>query len=144
MKGMLRLTEEQLKQIESRHKPTVTHILQDEFPERQKASKYHNKRFQDENGDWWDSKKEYLRWKDLSLLEAAGRITDLRKKVPFDLLPAAMKDGKRKRPMRYIADFVYLEDGIRVVEDAKGYRNELYKLKKRLMWQLLGIEIFET
>ncbi len=137
---MLRLTEEQLKEIELRHKPRVTHILEGE----KKPSKYGNKRFHDENGVLWDSLKEYRRWQDLRLLETAGKISELRKKVPFDLLPAKMKDHKRKRPARYIADFVYIEAGIRVVEDAKGYRNELYKLKKRLMWQLLGIEIFET
>lgn len=137
---MLRLSEEQLQQIADRHKGKV-HAIADERPTQ---SKYRNKRFQDENGEWWDSIKEHRRWLDLRLLETAGKIHDLRKKVPFDLLPAAMKEGKRMRPLRYVADFVYLEDGVKIVEDAKGYRNKLYLMKKRLMWQLLGIDIFET
>lgn len=148
MKGMLRLTEEKLKEIEARHKPRVVHVLEGDEPKRQlgqAGSKYKNKRFQDEDGNWWDSIKEYRRWKDLRLLESAGKIGELRKKVPFDLLPAKFDEsGKRRRPVRYVADFVYVEDGVRIIEDAKGYRNKLYELKKRLMWQLLGIEIFET
>lgn len=150
MKTMMRLTEAQLKEIESRHKPSVTHLLEGDEPKRQlgqigSKSKYKNKRFQDEDGSWWDSIKEFHRWKDLRLLESAGKISELRKKVPFDLLPAKFDEtGKRRRPVRYIADFVYIEDGARVIEDAKGFRNKLYELKKRLMWQLLGIKIFET
>lgn len=140
MTKMFRLSEEQLKQMMERHEGRV-HVIKDERPSH---AKYRNKRFRDENGVLWDSLKEHRRWLDLRLLETAGAIQDLRKKVTFDLLPAAMKGHKRMRPLRYIADFVYLEDGLKVVEDAKGYRNELYKLKKRLMWQLLGIEIFET
>ncbi len=137
---MLRPNEEQLQQILDRHKGRI-HTIKGEKPSQ---AKYRNKRFRDENGVWWDSLKEYRRWQDLRLLETAGKIERLEKKVPFDLLPAAMKEHKRMRPIRYVADFVYYEDGIKIVEDAKGYRNKLYLMKKRMMWQLLGIEIFET
>ncbi len=140
MSKMLRLSAEQLQDMLSRHKGRV-HALEGERPSQ---AKYRNKRFRDEHGVLWDSIKEYRRWQDLRLLETAGKIERLEKKVTFDLLPPAMKEGKRMRPIRYVADFVYFEEGMKVVEDAKGFRNELYKLKKRLMWQLLGIEIYET
>ena len=140
MTKMLRLSEEQLQEMVNHHEGRV-HVLEGE---KSSQAKYRNKRFRDESGEWWDSLQEYKRWVDLRLLETAGKIQDLQKKVKFDLLPAAIKDHKRLRPLRYVADFVYFEDGMKVVEDAKGYRNKLYLMKKRLMWQLLGIDIFET
>jgi hypothetical protein len=45
---------------------------------------------------------------------------------------------------RYRADFVYVESGARVVEDVKGFRTVVYKLKRRLMLACHGIEIKET
>ena len=43
-----------------------------------------------------------------------------------------------------MADFVYLENGQLVVEDVKGVRTPVYKLKKRLMAERFGIEVKET
>ena len=45
---------------------------------------------------------------------------------------------------RYRADFVYIRGGRRVVEDAKGFRDRVYKLKRALMLACHGIEILET
>lgn len=141
---MLRLNEAQLAEMVGRHKGRV-HILDDDTPATASRSKYRNRRFRDIDGLWWDSAKEYQRWQDLRLLETAGKIERLERQVRFDLLPPKpQKNGKMRRAVRYVADFVYYEDGQRVVEDAKGFRNKLYELKKRLMWQLLGIEVFET
>lgn len=134
----LRFSEEQL--ADYRAKGMVReHQLEGE----RKRSKYNNCRFKDSEGSW-DSKKERARWDQLRLLESAGKIQELQKKVVFELIPPSIKDHKRLRPVQYIADFVYLEDGIKVVEDSKGYRNKLYLLKKRLMWEKYGIDIFET
>lgn len=44
----------------------------------------------------------------------------------------------------YEDDFSYKENGVLVVEDAKGMRTPLYRLKKKLMRAALGIEIKET
>ena len=60
--------------------------------------------------------------------------------MPFVLLPKSQYG----RPVKYIADFVSTEGGRRAVEDAKGYRTDVYKLKRRLMAELLGIEIKEV
>lgn len=102
-------------------------------------TKYHNRRVLTEDG-WFDSQRELRRWQELKLLEKAGEITELDRQVRFELIP---KDG-RARAICYIADFVYLRAGERVVEDSKGFRHKLYLLKKRLMKWRHGIEVFET
>ena len=86
------------------------------------------------------SRKEAARYRELRLLEQAGVIQDLRLQVPFVLLPKSQYG----RAVKYIADFVYMEGGRQVVEDAKGYRTDVYKLKRRLMAELIGIEIKEV
>lgn len=44
-----------------------------------------------------------------------------------------------------MADFVYTtEDGAQIIEDVKGMKTDVYKLKKKLMKELRGIEILET
>lgn len=44
----------------------------------------------------------------------------------------------------YIADFCYIQNGETVVEDAKGYRTEVYRIKKKLMLERYGIQIKEV
>ena len=105
------------------------------------GSKYHAKKVKD--GDLvFDSRKEYRRWQELLLLEKAGVIKGLRRQVKYELLPRV--PGKWPRPVTYIADFVYREGKKEVVEDVKGYKTDVYKLTKRLMWVVYGIEIRET
>lgn len=91
-------------------------------------SKYHNRRVV-VDGLRFDSIKEAHRWCELCLLQRAGQITDLRRQVPFVLIPKSAHG----RAVKYIADFVYIEGGREVIEDAKGVRTAVYKLKKRLM-----------
>jgi hypothetical protein len=48
---------------------------------------------------------------------------------------------------RYVADFVFIRDGRRVVEDVKSAFTKtlpMYRLKKRLVRAALGIEISEV
>ena len=104
-------------------------------------NKYRAKKVKD--GDLvFDSRKEYRRWQELLLMEKAGVIKGLRRQVKYELLPRV--PGKWTRPVTYIADFVYYEGKKEIVEDVKGYRTDVYKLKKRLMWVVHGIEIRET
>lgn len=44
---------------------------------------------------------------------------------------------------KYIADFRWLENGQEHVADAKGFKTQVYELKKRLMLACGGIEIEE-
>jgi hypothetical protein len=77
---------------------------------------------------------------DLAALATAGLINDIGEQVSYTLVPG---NGKI-RPIRYIADFVFEEDGKTVVADAKGYaKQQVYRLKKRAMLLIHGIEIRE-
>ena len=88
----------------------------------------------------FDSKKEAKIFVELTLLEKAKAIQDLKTQVKFPLI----KKSAHGREIVYIADFVYYEDGKMVVEDTKGFKTDVYKLKKRLMAELYDIEIKET
>ncbi len=98
----------------------------------------------------YDSKKEAKRADILKLMNKQGLISDLQEQVPFILLPKQeVKDFKGKticgrREMKYIADFVYIEDGKTIIEDSKGMRTKEYLRKKRLMEKIYGIVIKET
>jgi hypothetical protein len=43
--------------------------------------------------------------------------------------------------VRYIADFVYVERGAKVVEDCKGVQTPMFRLKARVMLMEYGIEV---
>ena len=46
------------------------------------------------------------------------------------------------RPVnRYVADFVYMEKGVEVIEDVKGVLTTEFKLKRHLMKAVLGLEV---
>lgn len=107
-------------------------------------SKYHNRKLT-VDGETFDSGKEYRRFRELRLLERAGQITGLRRQVKFELIPAQRIDGKVvERACSYVADFVYMENGQQVVEDAKGMRTQEYRIKKKLLLWVHGIRIKET
>ena len=96
-------------------------------------SKYHNKKTV-VDGITFDSQKEAHRYRELSLLLRAGEISDLRLQVPYELMPTIRVHGETFRGIKYVADFVYKEkDGSVVVEDAKGMRTDVYKMKRKLM-----------
>ena len=112
---------------------------------RMKRQKYGNSKTTID-GIRFDSKREAQRWQELRLMERAGRITDLRRQVKFVLVPSQRgEDGKViEKQVAYIADFVYLKDGKTVVEDSKGYRTEVYMLKKKMMLYFFHIRIQEV
>lgn len=90
------------------------------------------------------SKRESGRAQALKLLEKAGHIQDLREQVVFEIAPAVIINGRKSTRRKYIADFVYIEDGKQVVEDVKGAKTDIYMLKRHLMATVHGIEIKET
>ena len=93
----------------------------------------------------FDSKKEKQRFDELLLMEQAGEITDLKLQHDFTLQEAfTTTDGERVRAIRYRADFTYYESaGNWIIEDAKGMKTDIYKLKKKMMAQK-GYRIIET
>lgn len=114
-------------------------------------SKYNNRR-----GAWGDSKLEARRKWQLEMLQRAGKISDLRCQVEYELIPeqrepdtvgpkGGVKRGKLiERPVKYVADFVYVSGGHEVVEDVKGMRTREYIIKRKLMLWVHGIRILET
>lgn len=96
-------------------------------------------------GQTFDSTREYERFKKLRLLERAGQIDTLTRQPKFTLLPSQRNaDGKVERPVVYVGDFMYREDGKFVVEDAKGLRTRDYIIKRKLMLERHGITVRET
>lgn len=107
------------------------------------SSKYHAKRTT-VDGIQFDSAKEAKRYTKLRAMEQAGEIEGLRLQVPFEILPSFECEGVKYRGMKYIADFVYYRDGVRVVEDVKGAKTPEYRLKKKLMAYINHINIKES
>lgn len=108
-------------------------------------SKYHAKKCHYKDMTF-DSVREAKRYRELEELERIGVIKDLRRQVSYELIPS-QRDANGKvieRPVRYIADFVYEENGFPVCEDCKGMRTDTYILKRKLMLWKYGIRIKET
>lgn len=108
-----------------------------------RRSKYHAKKTV-VDGITFDSKREADRYLVLKSMEEDGTIEDLRRQVRYELVPAFDVDGKHYRPVFYVADFVYVEDGKEVVEDVKGMRTDTYRLKSKLFARRYGKAIKET
>jgi len=106
-------------------------------PFKDKVSKYRNKRTE-VDGIMFDSKKEAKRYSVLKILEKEGVIKDLRLQVPYKL------EVNGVLICTYRADFVYILDPQIIVEDCKGLRTPIYKLKRKLMRAIHNIEILET
>lgn len=107
------------------------------------GSKYHARKTT-VDGITFDSRKEADRYLVLKGMEEDGTIEYLRRQVRYELIPAFDVDGKHYRPVYYVADFVYVEDGKEVVEDVKGMVTDVYKLKSKLFARRYGMSIRET
>ena len=105
-------------------------------------NKYKNKKVVIDN-ILFDSKKEANYYTYLKLLEKAGKIKNLELQKKFILQDKFNLNGKTYRAITYVADFVYEEKGQTHVVDTKGYRTEVYKIKKKLFMKKYGIEIEE-
>lgn len=98
------------------------------------------------DGITFDSKLEGKRYAELKNLERAGIITDLELQPRIPLRgatgPLISESG---RELYYKGDFGYIdaETGKLVIEDAKGFKNRLYLLKKAIL-RADGIEIVEV
>lgn len=79
------------------------------------------------------------------MLQKSGEISELREQVPFELIPKQYDDNGKvcEHACKYIADFVYTQNGETVVEDTKGLKTEVYKIKRKLMLFRYGIRIKE-
>lgn len=111
-----------------------------------RRSKYGNKKTI-VDGITFDSAKEANRYRELKLLWRAHEIYNLKRQVKYELVPAIRQNGKViQHAINYYADFVYTDfrTGKEIVEDAKGYKTDVYRMKKKMMLDKYGIEIREV
>lgn len=91
------------------------------------------------DGIKFDSQREANRYKQLKSLEKNNFIKNLRRQVIYELVPKQAGE----RAVKYIADFVYTQDGETVVEDVKGFKTDAYIIKRKLMLYKYNIKIKE-
>lgn len=89
----------------------------------------------------FDSKKEAARYNDLKMMEKSGVISDLVLQPSFVLQDGFYYKGKKERAIRYIADFSYMRDGKKYVEDVKGLKTDVYRIKRKLFLRQYGADI---
>ena len=110
-------------------------------------NKYGAKKCQLDNMTF-DSIAEARRWQELRYMTRAGIIKDVRRQVPFVLIPAQKDETGRviERAVVYRADFVYTEDGKTVVEDVKSEATKTreYVIKRKLLLYTHGLRIKEV
>src|SRR5689334_2380696 len=128
---MLRMSEAQLAELRKKRTKAVATTA--------KPSKYGNVRTETPDGAVHASKREANRWLELLAMQKAGLISGLERQRRLKLTVAGMLI------CTYVADFCYVTaEGKPVIEDAKGYRTQVYKLKAKLVKAIMGIEILET
>ena len=107
-------------------------------------SKYYSKKVIID-GHKFDSKKEGNYYLLLKSLEKAGAIKDLELQKEFILQDSFKINKKTRRKITYRADFTYIttaDDKLHVI-DVKGFKTDIYRLKKKLFEYKYGIEIEE-
>lgn len=96
----------------------------------------------------FDSKKEANRYSELLLKLHLGNISKLELQKPFVLAPSVILNGRKKPPIRYVADFCYVtNEGEIVVEDVKSNFTKtlpVYRMKSHLMKAIHNIDITEV
>lgn len=106
-------------------------------------NKYHNKKITIDN-ILFDSKKEANEYMWLKILQDGGKISDLEIQPKFILQPHYKLNGKTIRAITYIADFSYYdENGQFHVVDVKGFKTDVYKLKKKMFEYKYKMELEE-
>lgn len=94
-------------------------------------SKYGNKKTVID-GITFDSKKESERYLMLKDMLKNKEIEDLQLQPKFLLQDSFKYNGKTEKKIYYIADFSYKREGKLVVEDVKGKKTDVYKIKRKL------------
>lgn len=92
------------------------------------------------DGKTFASRKEARRYAELKLLDREGHIEKLRCQVRYELQEGFRdRDGRWVRPITYIADFEYREGGRKIIEDVKGRKEEVFRIK----WKMLQRKFLE-
>jgi hypothetical protein len=124
-----------LDQLESiQMNPDIKEQIKNAFGSKINRNKYRNEPIVID-GIRFQSKWEGQVYCELKVMVKVGIVLKFERQVPFRL-----NDTKRK----YLLDFkVWFTDGHVEYWDAKGYRTQLYKLKKDIVEKQYGITIIE-
>lgn len=108
------------------------------------GSKYRNEPVETVDGRF-DSKAEHRHWMLLKQMEKTGRIKDIKRQIMYELAPSVVVGGRKRPPIRYVADFVYFdkEKKQEICADVKGAVTPEYRIKRHLMKSIHGIDILE-
>ena len=109
-------------------------------------NKYNAKRIS-LSGKKYDSLAESRRFSELSRQQRLGLITDLKRQVSFELIPAQYDENGKllERAVTYKADFTYRKDGKLIVEDvkSKATKTDSYIIKRKLMLYVHKVKLVE-
>jgi hypothetical protein len=128
---------EQTGQVRTHRINAPEDIRKERKPGRGRVSKYGNIRTE-AAGMKFDSRREARRWMVLRLEERAGAIESLQRQVVYPIKVNGI------HICDYIADFVYEREGEIVIEDSKGFRTDLYRLKAKLMLACHDVKVVES
>ena len=146
----MRMTEEEYQEYQKRmKKPSeISFGFDMQKAKEKKPSKYRSRKalyVDPVSGEeiTFDSEKERDYYLLLKIREKKGEIRDIQRQVSITIQPSfELPNGEKIRAITYRADFVYYdilpiskEQHIwpRHVVDVKGYKTEIYKLKKKLL-----------
>ena len=91
--------------------------------------KYKNKKVE-YDGHVFDSGLELDRY---LYLKQLGAVQELTLQPRFLLIEGFRRKGVKIRDSFYYADFQYRMNGVLIVEDTKGMKTDVYKLKRKLL-----------
>lgn len=88
------------------------------------------------DGIEFDSAMEMKYYRDVCVpMLESGEAVDVKLQEAFELQPGFIHDGKKVRPITYVADFVVTyADGRQEVIDIKGMADTTAKIKRKLFW----------
>ena len=89
----------------------------------------------------FDSMAEARRYGELKLMYEAGVIHKLKVHPRYVLLEPFTVKGIRYRGVTYVSDFEYIENGVIVVEEIKGAKTQVWRLKEKLFMDRYGDKI---
>ena len=101
------------------------------------------------DGEVFNCMNDYYRWCDLRQLETDGKISELKRYVKYVLIPAQRDESGKlvEHEVSYIADFEYILDGKKIVEDTQSYARgasyQIFSIKRKLMLYNFGIKVKE-
>ena len=96
------------------------------------------------DGVRFDSAAEAKRYRELKIFQDAGEISDLQLQPLFVVQEAFVHRNKRHRAITYKADFMYRDkDGNVVVEDVKGMKTPVFRLKWKMLLHMATLQRWE-